>query len=216
MDAAENMVLDDEPIRIVRLYGELGRLFGREHRLVVTSVGEVICALGELIPGFKAYMTRAAANKHEFACLHGTRRLGPERLKEWLDPDEPIRIAPIVRGSKRGGLFQIVLGAILIVAAVASQQWGVAAAFSAGGLAGAAAWTGAALMFGGFAQALSPIPGGLSGGDPPNNKASYAFNGPVNAVAQGNPFPVGYSDYDGYFWAGSVVLSQGIYSEDTQ
>lgn len=215
MDATENMVLDDEPIRIVRLYGELGRLFGREHRLVVTSVGEVICALGELIPGFKAYMTRAAAEKREFACLHGTRRLGPERLQEWLDPEEPIRVAAIIKGSKRGGLFQIVLGAVMIAAAVVSAG-GFAAAFSASGIVGAAAWTGAAMMLGGFAQALSPVPGGLSGGDPPNNKASYAFNGPVNAVAQGNPFPVGYSDYDGYFWAGSVVLSQGIYSEDTQ
>lgn len=208
--------VDEEAVRTVLLYGRLGELFGRKHRLVVTSVGEVIRALGELIPGFKKYMTQAAADKQEFACLHGTRRIGPDRLKDWLDDEDPIRIAPVVKGNKRGGLFQIVLGAVLVVAAVASQQWSVAAAFAAKGAAGTAAWMGAAMVLSGAAAALSATPSSLSGGDPPDNKASYGFNGPVNAPAQGNPFPVGYSDADGFFWAGSVVIAQGIYSEDRQ
>lgn len=205
--------VDEEAVRTVLLYGRLGELFGRKHRLVVTSVGEVIRALGELIPGFKKYMAQAAADKHEFACLHGTRRIGPDRLREWLDDEDPIRIAPIIKGSKRGGIFQIVLGVVLIAAAVVT---GGAGAFAAGGWIGSAAWTGATMVLSGVAAAISPTPSGLSGGDSPDNKASYGFNGPVNAAAQGNPFPLVYSDADGFAWCGSVVLAQGIYSEDTQ
>ncbi|GLK92388.1 tail assembly protein [Achromobacter xylosoxidans] len=209
--------VDEEAVRTVLLYGRLGELFGRKHRLVVTSVGEVIRALGELLPGFKKYMTQAAADKQEFACLHGTRRIGPDRLREWLDDEDPIRIAPIIKGSKRGGLFQIVLGAVIIAAAVVmGPAGGFAATFSAGGVAGGAAWMGAAMVLSGAAAAISPTPSALSSGDPPDNKASYGFNGPVNVPAQGNPFPLGYSDADGFFWAGSVVMAQGIYSEDRQ
>jgi predicted phage tail protein len=39
---------------------------------------------------------------------------------------------------------------------------------------------------------------------------SYAFNGPVNMQAQGNPVPVAY----GETWTGSAVISGGIFSED--
>jgi predicted phage tail protein len=121
----------------------------------------------------------------------------------------------IVRGNKRGGLFQIVLGAVLIgAAAIAANGFG--AAFAAKGLIGAAAWMGATLVLGGAAQALGPQPPGLSTQDSPENRPSYGFNGPVNMDAQGNPIPVGYSDPDGFVWMGSAVLSQGIYSEDQQ
>jgi predicted phage tail protein len=212
---AMTATLSDAEVRTVRLYGPMRARFGRDFRLAVTSTQDAIRALSALIPGFREFMVQAAANRQEFACLHGTRRIGEERLGEWLDPDEPIRIAMVVRGNKRGGLFQIVLGAVLIGAA----WWAAgtfAGAFAAKGLVGAAAWMGASLVLNGAAQALGPQPPGLSTRDDVENRPSYAFNGPVNVAAQGNPVPVAYSDPDGFVWMGSAVVSQGIFSEDQQ
>lgn len=207
----ENM--NETEVRTILLYGPLRARFGREFRLAVSNMREAIHALSALVPGFREFMVQAAASKQEFACLHGERRIGEERLGEWLDSDEPIRIAMVVKGSKRGGMFQIVLGAVLIVTAMVISG-GVLAPFAAQGLLGSMAWMGAAMVLGGVMQAMSPQPPGLSASDSPENGASYAFNGPVNMVAQGNPIPIAYSEPDGFVWMGSATLSQGIYSED--
>lgn len=207
--------MDESEVRTILLYGPLRARFGREYRLAVSNMREAIHALSALVPGFRQFMVQAAAGKQEFACLHGERRIGEERLGEWLDKDEPIRIAMVVKGNKRGGLFQIVLGVVLIAAAtIATGGAGLAAAFASKGLIGSVAWMGATMVLGGVVQALSPQPSGLSASDSPNNGASYAFNGPVNMAAQGNPIPIAYSEPDGFVWMGSATLSQGIYSED--
>lgn len=207
--------VNETEVRTILLYGPLRARFGREFRLAVSNMREAIHALSALVPGFRQFMVQAAASKQEFACLHGQRRIGEERLGEWLDTDEPIRIAMVVKGNKRGGLFQIVLGAVLIVAAtIATGGAGIAVAFASQGLIGTVAWMGAAMMLGGVLQAISPQPPGLSASDSPENGASYAFNGPVNMVAQGNPIPIAYSEPDGFVWMGSATLSQGIFSED--
>lgn len=44
----------------------------------------------------------------------------------------------------------------------------------------------------------------------PDNKPSYAFGGPVNTTAQGNPVPIGYGQRE----IGGAVISAGIYTED--
>ncbi|WP_426771195.1 hypothetical protein [Enterobacter cloacae complex sp. 379K3] len=45
-----------EKIVLVRLYGKLGTLFGREHRLSVSSVREAIRALCIMLPGFERWL----------------------------------------------------------------------------------------------------------------------------------------------------------------
>ena len=45
-----------EKIVLVRLYGKLGKHFGREHRLSVSSVREAIRALCIMIPGFERWL----------------------------------------------------------------------------------------------------------------------------------------------------------------
>jgi len=201
----------DRPVVNVRLYGPLGARFGRLHRLAVSSVGEAVRALSAMVPGFEQYMVRAASQRQEFACLHGTRRIGEAALKDELPADADIRIAPVIKGHKRGGLFQVILGAVLIVAGAAINY------FSAGSM----SWLGTPMMQAGFAsiaggavQMLSPQARGLSAKDSPENGASYNFNGPVNTQAQGNPIPIVYSDPDGYAWCGSAVASQAIMAED--
>ncbi|EEP91823.1 Bacteriophage lambda tail assembly I [Yersinia kristensenii ATCC 33638] len=69
---------------------------------------------------------------------------------------------------------------------------------------------GAAMMLGGVVQMLSPQQGGLASRQSAENTPSYAFGGPVNTVAQGNPIPIGYGERI----IGGAIISAGIYTED--
>lgn len=194
--------------RVVRLYGWLGARFGREHRLAVASPAEAVRALCALLPGFERAVADSERRGVRFACFAGRRNLSEDELRYPVGADA-IRIAPVLAGSKNGGLFQTVLGAALIAAA-AIYSGGLAAAFSAGGLVQATATLGLSMMLGGVAQMLSPQQRLLSAKDRPENGASYNFNGPVNTMAQGNPVPLLY----GEMFVGSATISAGIYSED--
>ncbi|SDI07303.1 hypothetical protein SAMN05216272_105299 [Pseudomonas panipatensis] len=69
---------------------------------------------------------------------------------------------------------------------------------------------GAALALGGVIQMLSPQPKSLKSRQDPANTPSYAFGGPVNTIAQGNPVGVLY----GRRRIGGAIISAGIYAED--
>ncbi|GGD63491.1 tail assembly protein [Caballeronia grimmiae] len=190
-----------DKLRTIRLYGVLGVRFGRVHRLAVASTSEAVRALGVLLPGFRKFMLTAKDNGLTFAVFNGRRNLAEDELPHPVG-DEEIRIAPILIGSKSGGLFQTILGAaMVVVGAVASaygQPWGAQLI----GL-------GASMALGGVIQMLSPQTTGLAStsGD---NGTSYYFNGPVNSAAQGDCVPIVY----GRMRVGSKVISAGIYAED--
>ena len=212
--AIESAATESAPgLRTVRLYGTLGAKFGRLHRLAVASCAEAVQALAVLLPGFESHILASKDRGVGYACFLGQRNLPPERLADPAGSDD-IRIAPIVQGSKRGGLFSIVLGAALFFAApyVAPAFVGALGEGAAIMLGNAVASLGTALMLGGVMQLLSPQQRGISTKDSPDNGASYNFNGPVNTTAQGNPAPVLY----GELIVGSSVISAGIYAEDQQ
>lgn len=71
---------------------------------------------------------------------------------------------------------------------------------------------GGVLMLGGVVQILTPVQGGISMRQSPDNKPSYAFGGPVNSIAQGNPVPILY----GRRRIGGAIISAGIYAEDQE
>ncbi|MBD2815232.1 tail assembly protein [Xenorhabdus sp. Flor] len=188
-------------LRTIRLYGVLGAQFGREHRLAVSSPQEAIRALSVLIEGFEQFLLTAKERGLTFAVFSGKRNISREELA--FSGEDAIRIAPMIIGSKKGGLFQTILGAVMVVAGVFmwATPWGVPLVMS-----------GASMMLGGVVQMLSPMPGGLARREDPDNKPSYAFGGPVNSIAQGNPVPVGY----GRRRIGGAIISAGIYAEDQQ
>ncbi|MFX3669808.1 tail assembly protein [Xanthomonas arboricola] len=195
-------------IRTVRLYGVLGARFGRSFRLAVSSPAEAIRALCVQIPGIERFLMESKDRGMAFAVFIGRRNLREDQLDDPPGSDE-IRIAPILIGSKTGGVFQAILGVALIaVAAIATG--GVGAAFAASGVWGTAAMVGLSLAIGGVAQMLAPQAKGLGTSERPENQPSYSFNGPVNTQAQGNPVPVAY----GRVWAGGAIISAGIYAED--
>lgn len=193
-----------EKLREVRLYGRLGARFGRIHMLAVSSTAEAIRALCVLIPGFERALADSDAHGVRYACFLGKRNIGEEQLQHPVGADA-IRIAPVMAGAKRAGLFQTVLGAVMIVVGAVLTYTGVGAPIGA-----AMMKMGAVLALGGVIQMLSPQQRGLSAQDSPQNGASYNFNGAVNTSAQGNPVPVLY----GRMICGSAVISAGIFAED--
>nr|WP_284507128.1 tail assembly protein [Caballeronia sp. ATUFL_M2_KS44] len=177
------------------MYGVLGTRFGRVHRLAVASTAEAVRALGVLLPGFRSFMLNAKDSGLTFAVFNGRRNLAEDELRHPVG-DEEIRIAPILIGSKQGGIFQTILGAAIAVVGVVFENPTLIG-------------FGASMALGGVMQMLSPQTTGLAStsGD---NGTSYYFNGPVNSAAQGDCVPIVY----GRMRVGSKVISAGIYAED--
>lgn len=193
--------------RTIRLYGVLGATFGRVHRLVIDTPREAIKALSVTIPGFERFLQTAKNRGLTFAVFNGKKNIGLDEIK--FAGNEDIRIAPIIIGSKKAGVFQTILGAVMVAAGVLISVYsgGTMSTFGS-----QLAWAGGAMMLGGVIQMLSPMQGGLGRREDPDNKPSYAFGGPVNTIAQGNPVPIGY----GKRRIGGAIISAGIYAEDQQ
>lgn len=114
-----------------------------------------------------------------YAVFIGKTNITEDELAHPSGSDD-IRIAPITLGSKNGGVFNIILGAVLIVAGivVTGMSFGSAAPIGA-----ALIGMGVSMVVGGVVQLLTPMPKGLSAKDKPANTPSYAFNGPINTEA---------------------------------
>lgn len=180
-------------LKTIRLYGKLGAKFGRVHRLAVANAAEAVRALCVMLPGFESHMSNAPGG---YAVFYGRENVGAEALGHPSGKDD-IRIAPIPAGAKQGGLFQVIVGIVLIVAGAITANPALMMA-------------GAAMAIGGAVMMLSPQPSAAESADSANNRSSYAFNGPVNTEAQGNPVPLLY----GELIVGSAVISGGVYVED--
>jgi len=207
-----------ERLRTVRLYGEMGRLFGRVHYLAVHSAAEAVRALSVLFPGFDRYLIESKNRGLAFAVFYGKRNLGAEQLADPPSHND-IRIAPVVQGSKSGGGLQVVLGiALIAIATIATGGIaGLASASAWGAAIGGAGWgivgsIGLSLALGGVAQLISGTQKGIDSAESADNKPSYNFSGIKNTTTQGNPVPLCY----GEMTVGSACISLGIVAEDEQ
>lgn len=190
----------------IRLYGALGARFGRVHKLAVQTSAEAVKALCINFEGLEQYLYNARKNGMTFAVFRGKRNIGLNDYKN-LGGSNDIRIAPIMEGAKKAGMFQTILGAVMVVAGivVTGMTFGSAGVIGAGMVS-----AGIGMMAGGVYQMLSPQPKGLQSRDDPDNKPSYAFGGAVNTVAMGNPVPVLYGERE----IGGAIISAGIVAED--
>ncbi len=187
----------------IRLYGALGARFGRVHRLAVQTSAEAVKALCVNFDGLESYLMNAKKNGMVFAVFRGKRNIGVEDYQN-LGGNNDIRIAPVMEGAKKAGVFQTILGAVMVIAGAVAffgfgQPWGVNLMIAGG-----------TTMAGGVYQMLSPQPKGLQGRDDPDNRPSYAFGGAVNTIAMGNPVPVLYGERE----IGGAIISAGIVAED--
>lgn len=196
-------------MREVRLYGHLGRRFGRVHHYDVRTPAEAVRALCATLDGFREYLLRHSTPGYRVIS-------GQARTLETLThpADGAIRIVPVMAGAGRG-IGTVLLGAALIGFGVITGGAGLTlgAAWSAGGMTFAgylATNIGVSLVLGGVSQMLAPQPKARDTPDRPENKPSYVFDGPVNTIVQGNPVSICY----GRLIVGSQVISAGIATEE--
>lgn len=191
----------------IRLYGEMGARFGRVHHLAVDSCAEAISALSAILPGFDQYMRDSQSRGLTFAPFIGKRNIGFNEMSQPIPDGEEFRIAPIIIGNKKGGLFQTILGAAMIVA-------GVVASFIPGGQAVSPYLVAAGISTaaGGVMQMLSPQSTGMKIREDDANAPSYAFGQPVNTTAQGNVVGVLYGERE----IGGAIISAGIIANEVR
>ena len=183
------------PMTTIKLSGSLAQKFGRLHRRQVASgdTWEVFRALKATIEGFEAEIRRLDRLGLRFAIFRNRKNVGADEFG--MGGAREIRIVPVIEGSKRGGILQIVLGVVLI----AASYFGAPTAPA-----------GIALLAGGVIQMLSPQAAGLKQSASPENMPSYAFGSAKNTTASGNPVPICIGERR---WGGAII-SAAIYAED--
>ncbi|MBF7996650.1 tail assembly protein [Rahnella sp. SAP-29] len=195
----------------IKLYGQLGNLFGKEHQRLVRTTKEAMRALCCTLKGFENYMQSSRFRGLTYAVYVNKKNIGEDDL-EYPNIGREIRVVPVIIGSKRAGVLQTILGAVLVVVGAIGAFTPIGQAF------GGAAWgpymmqAGGALIAGGIIQMISPQASGLSSKQDADNQASYAFGGVTNTAAQGYPVPLAY----GKRRIGGAIISAGIYVEDQQ
>lgn len=181
-------------LREVRLYGHLGRRFGRVFHLAVRTAAEAAHALCQVLPGFEAEFLKHQAGYHVFIGRGDRRRdIGEAQAADPVSAREPIRFVPVIQGAKRSGLLQFIVGAALLFLAPAAL----------------AVTIGKALMLGGIISLLSPQPK-KTRDTKAENQPSYGYDGPTNVAEPGSMIPI----LMGRVVVGSVVLSQGLTADD--
>ena len=194
-------------LKTIKLSGSLGRRFGVFHKMAVDSYPEAIRALSSQVEGFKDYMQSEVGSRMKYAVFVDGKNVGQHDEKSWKCARE-VRIVPVPTGSKSGGLFNVVFGAVIMATAFIT---GGASLAAMGAFASSAFMMGGAIALGGVMQMISPQQGGMKlQSQSAENKPSYAFGGAVNTTAAGYPVPLPY----GYRTVGGAIWSAGSYAED--
>ena len=178
-------------MKTIILHGILARKFGKSFKLSVGSTKEAMRALCVQLAGFEAFMMNAHIQGLRFAVFHDKHNISETEL-DMNHNAQIIRIVPVVAGSKKAGILETVLGAVLVVAGVVLTVKSGGAGSSLGStLIGA----GVGLMVGGIAQMLMPKVD-MTDQNQDGNKANKGFGGAVTTIAQGNPNPLLYGEYN--------------------
>ncbi|STY93344.1 tail assembly protein [Moraxella bovis] len=192
-------------MKTIYLHGILAKKFGKSFKLAVDSTKEAMRALCVQLIGFEQFMMNAHRQGLRFAVFHDKHNVGESEL-EMTHTAKIIRVVPVVEGSKKSGLLQTILGAVMVVAGivVTGMTFGGAGAVGAG-LIG----SGIGLMAGGISQMLMPKVD-TQDNNQDGNKANKGFGSAVTTVAQGNPVPILYGERE----IGGFILSASQLPED--
>jgi predicted phage tail protein len=198
-------VVGRQSMATIKLSGSLAQKFWRQktYLLETGTTQEAFSALKHTVDGFEDFIRDQARLGMRYAIFRNRENVGVDHLT--ISGTTEIRIVPIIAGSKNGGLFQTVLGVVLVVVGV------VASAFGQAWIGAPMIQMGIALTIGGVIQMLSPTPKAASQQDQAvtENKPSYLFNGAFNSTQQGLPVPIVY----GQMLVGSSVVAIGTWAE---
>lgn len=193
-------------LKKVKLHGILREKFGSEFELDVESVAEAVRALCILVQGFESFMANAHLQGIKFAIYLDDRNIGVDELC-FATKSSVIRISPVIDGAKSGGIFQIVVGVVMIAAAFVTGGTSLAAW---GAMQAALAGAGAAMLLGGVAQMMMPAAISNMDQNQDGNKPNFGFGGAVTTVAQGLPVPILYGQRE----IGGFIISAKQESKD--
>lgn len=188
-----------QEMTVIEFSGTLRKALGRWHRRLLDtgSVRELLKALTITLPGFKEEVDRLSRLGLNFAIYRNGTNVGETEFGR--GGAKVVKIVPVVAGSKRGGMLQTVIGAILIAASFIPVP-GFQALLPVG----------VAMAAGGVIQMLSPQAKGLSQSAAPENLPSYAFGSAKNTTASGNPVPICIGERR---WGGAII-SASIEAQD--
>ena len=187
--------------RNIILKGQMGKLFGEEHRLNVKTIQEAMHAIDVMKGGLRRYIMECMDLGIKFTVQRGSevKAMAKENLNDFIGEDEignflgdeDIIITPVPAGAFIKKLFKVIVGALLIYAAVMT---GGALGYALGAM-------GAMLALQGIIEMIMPD---ADGNDQPEK--SSLFNGPVNTTKVGVPVPMAYGKVE----AGGVVTNFGF------
>lgn len=200
-------------LKTMRLKGIMAKKFGAVHRFHVADLLELIRAMCSQVPGFKKYVSNAHLNGVRFAFFSGKENIGLQEF-DMCSAAAEFEMEPVIEGSKRGGLLQVVIGAVALVAAYFTAGASIAAfGLTAAGVSTALTGLGISMLLGGVVQMLTPQPKyNVGASSSTDNKPNYAFGAPVNTVAMGYPVPVLYGQRE----IGGAIISAGSFTSDQQ
>lgn len=190
----------------VRFYGSL-KQFGSEFRLDCKTTAEIVQALTSQIPKLRQFIQQGLFTVRVGRDYFDNRYL-EQGLSHKLKDDATVHFTPVLKGSKRGGLFGVIAGVAIIAGAIALGPLVGIISTNAAWIVGS---VGASLLLGGVAQMLTKMPE-MKLGTEKEKKQSTAFSNLSNMTAQGKAMPLAY----GRMRVGSLIISQGVETMDTE
>jgi predicted phage tail protein len=181
----------EKKVKII-LHGKLKELYSETLELTGNTAAELINGMCKVT---KAFNPKPGQPRHEIAVLGFE---SESRLKSPLSDDiKELHLVPSMNGGKRGGFFQIVVGAVLIAAAFAFPAtigaWG---AMGAGVTSSFAFSIGFSLVMGGLLGMLSPTPEADNfGNGEADPEASKYLASSGNTVKIGTRIPLVYGRF---------------------
>lgn len=175
----------------------MGKKFGKEWELEVSSPAEALRVIEANQPGLRAWVVNniQTYDAYEVTCTYEDGRVEPlsdETYSLERGKLASIRFTPVVSGA--GSTAKIIVGAVLIAVGY----------FVPGPWSPYLYQMGAMLILGGVIEALSPRP--KTGDNNADSSNSYYFDGPANTEVQGAPVPLIY----GRILVGSHPISAAI------
>jgi predicted phage tail protein len=191
-------------LKTIKLYGVLGKKFGKEFHLAVESTREAVKALSVQVPGFEQFMLTAHEQGLAFAVFQDDENISEDQI-DFETGAKVIKIVHKVIGAGGNGVLQTILGAVMVVVGVVMLYIPGAQPFAASVIG-----AGIGMMVGGIAQMMMPK---MDEGDQnqDGNRANKGFGGAVTTIAQGNPVPILYGQRE----VGGFIVNAGQFAVDT-
>jgi len=217
-------------MKVVKVYGALRKKLGQcRFEFDAETPAQAFKALCVNFPGLDTWLLNSEKDGVSYRVSIGKEKIDENNAVLALCPwseREVLSITPVLAGAGGGGGgAQIALGFGLVALSFllpGAGLFGTTGLFGAGaaaatGTAGALttlgvalSGMGAALVLGGIAQAISPVPvqstSTFERGREAAKMESFTFSGIVNTAKQGMPVPIAY----GRCFVGSAVLSSGL------